>query len=231
MSAATQQMVAWLKAAVTPCDTTKQGRRHTTEHQQVVVLFDNTPPKTGAVTPVTPVTPQNSNLLSENTETTRTPAPLAVTPGAVTPCDTTKQGLCHTDKTGVLIGETPPKRGAVTPVTPVTPQNSNLLSENTETTRTPAPDLRSALPTPAPTPALTSSNGGSQPRPQAWFHLESSWRVASKAWQAHRNTCPTCQTSERTAATAGTGIRCKLGQRLHTAYEAALNNATGGYNP
>lgn len=159
MSAATQQMVAWLKAAVTPCDTTKQGRCHTTEHQQIVVLFDNTPPKTGAVTPVTPVTPQNSNLLSENTETTRTPAP----------------------------------------------------------------DLRSALPTPAPTPALTSSNGGSQPRPQAWFHLESSWRVASKAWQAHRNTCPTCQTSERTAATAGTGIRCKLGQRLHTAYEAALN--------
>lgn len=64
-----------------------------------------------------------------------------------------------------------------------------------------------------------------------WFHLESSWRVASKAWQAHRNTCPTCSASERTAATAGTGIRCKLGQRLHTAYEAALNNATGGYNP
>lgn len=148
MSAATQQMVAWLKAAVTPCDTTKQGRCHTTEYQQVVVLFDNTPLRTGAVTPVTPVTPQNSNLLSENTE---------------------------------------------------------------------------ATPTPAPTPALTSSNGGSQPRPQAWFHLESSWRVASKAWQAHRNTCPTCQTSERTAATAGTGIRCAEGQRLHTDYEAALN--------
>ncbi|MDD2535301.1 MAG: hypothetical protein PHW78_01855 [Macromonas bipunctata] len=43
------------------------------------------------------------------------------------------------------------------------------------------------------------------------------------AWQAHRNTCPTCQTSERTAATAGTGIRCDEGQRLHATYEAALD--------
>lgn len=159
MSAATQQMVAWLKAAVTPCDTTKQGRCHTTEHQQVVVLFDNTPPKTGAVTPVTPVTPQNSNLLSENTETTPTPAP----------------------------------------------------------------DLRSALPTSAPTPALTSSNGGSQPRPQAWFHLESSWRVASKAWQTHRATCPTCMAADRTAASAGTGRPCQQGLALLNAYEAALS--------
>lgn len=147
----------------------------------------------------------------------------AVTPGFVTPCDTTKQGLCHTDKTGVFIGETPPKTGAVTPVTPVTPQNSNLLNANTEATPTPAPDLRSALPTPAPAPALTSSNGGSQPRPRAWFHLESPWRMAAKAWQTHRATCPTCMAADRTAASAGTGRPCQQGLALLNAYEAALS--------
>lgn len=147
----------------------------------------------------------------------------AETPGFVTPCDTTKQGLCHTDKTGVFIGETPPKTGAVTPVTPVTPQNSNLLNANAEATPTPAPDLRSALPTPAPAPALTSSNGGGQPRPRAWFHLESSWRVASKAWQTHRATCPTCMAADRTAASAGTGRPCQQGLALLNAYEAALS--------
>lgn len=61
------------------------------------------------------------------------------------------------------------------------------------------------------------------PRPIPWHHLDADWRKAYAAWQAHRNTCPTCSASERTAATAGTGIRCKLGQRLHTAYEAALD--------
>lgn len=87
----------------------------------------------------------------------------------------------------------------------------------------PATDV---LPSVEPTPVPATP-----PRPQAWFHLESSWRKAFTAWNDHRNTCLTCSASERTAATAGTGIRCKLGQRLHTAYEAALNNATGGYNP
>lgn len=159
MSAATQQMVAWLKAAVTPCGTTKQGLCHTTEHQQVVVLFDNMPLRTGGVTPVTPVTPQKSNL------------------------------LCACDQT--------------TPSTAVTP-----AAGGNETTSNAPP-----------------------PRPIPWFHLDADWRKAYAAWNAHRNTCPTCRISERTAATAGIGIKCDEGKRLHTAYEAALNNATGGYNP
>lgn len=78
----------------------------------------------------------------------------------------------------------------------------------------PAPDvLLSVEPTP----------DAPEPRPIPWHHLDADWRKAYAAWQAHRNTCPTCSASERTAATAGTGIRCKLGQRLHTAYEAALD--------
>ncbi|MFW9595854.1 MAG: hypothetical protein ACMV1D_10215, partial [Macromonas sp.] len=103
-------------------------------------------------------------------------------------------------------------------------------------------------PTEAPAPDLTPANGGSEPatdvlpsveptpatpppRPIPWFHLDADWRKDYAAWQAHRNTCPPCSASERTAATVGTGIRCKLGQRLHTAYESALNDATVGYNP
>lgn len=58
-----------------------------------------------------------------------------------------------------------------------------------------------------------------------WFHLDADWRKDYAAWQAHRNTCPTCRTSERTAATAGTGVRCTEGQRLHTAYESALDSS------
>lgn len=61
------------------------------------------------------------------------------------------------------------------------------------------------------------------PRPIPWFHLNADWRKAYAAWNDHRNACPTCRTSERTAATAGTGIRCEVGNRLHSAYEAALD--------
>ena len=61
------------------------------------------------------------------------------------------------------------------------------------------------------------------PRPIPWFHLDADWRKAYAAWNAHRNTCPTCQTSERTAATAGTGTRCEVGSQLHADYEAALD--------
>lgn len=131
---------------------------------------------------------------------------------------------CLTLPAGVFIGETPLKMGGETRETGETPQNSNLLNANTEATPTPAPDLRSALPTPAPAPALTSSNGGSQPRPRAWFNFESSWRVASKAWQTHRATCPTCMAADRTAASAGTGRPCQQGLALLNAYEAALRD-------
>lgn len=85
-------------------------------------------------------------------------------------------------------------------------------------TEAPAPvmdTLLSVEPTPATPP----------PRPIPWFHLDADWRKDYAAWQAHRDTCPTCSASERTAATAGTGIRCKLGQRLHTAYESALDSS------
>lgn len=228
---AVARLIEWLKKPAPPPPETAPAETGETHEQTPMcltlpagVFIGETPLKIGGETRETGETAQNSNLLNANAEATTPTAPApAVTPGFVTPCDTTKQGLCHTDKTGVFIGETPPKTGAVTPVTPVTPQNSNLLKENAEATPTPAPDLRSALPTPAPAPALTSSNGGGQPRPRAWFHLESSWRVASKAWQTHRATCPTCMAADRTAASAGTGIRCAEGQRLHTDYEAALS--------
>lgn len=100
-------------------------------------------------------------------------------------------------------------------------------------------------PTEAPAPDLTPANGGSEPAtdvlpsveptpvpatppcPIPWHHLSADWRKAFTAWNDHRNTCLTCSASERTAATAGTGIRCKLGQRLHTAYEAAFDAAVG----
>lgn len=80
----------------------------------------------------------------------------------------------------------------------------------------PAPDvLLSVEPTPDTPP----------PPPIPWHHLSADWRKAFTAWNDHRATCPTCSASERTAATAGTGIRCKLGQRLHTAYESALDSS------
>lgn len=104
----------------------------------------------------------------------------------------------------------------------------------------PSHSMPTEIEAPTEVPALTPANGGSEPapdvllsveptpdapepRPIPWHHLDADWRKAYAAWQAHRNTCPTCSASERTAATAGTGIRCKLGQRLHTAYEAALD--------
>lgn len=138
--------------------------------------------------------------------------------------------VCLTPPAGVFIGETPPKMGGETGETRETAQNSNLLCASAEATPTPAPDLTPAiggsevapsLPSVVTTPARTAPPAPA--KAPAWFHLESSWRVASMAWQAHRNTCPTCQTSERTAATAGTGIRCDEGQRLHATYEAALD--------
>lgn len=58
-----------------------------------------------------------------------------------------------------------------------------------------------------------------------WFHLSADWRKAFTAWNDHRATCPTCRISERTAATAGTGIKCDEGKRLHTAYESALDSS------
>ncbi|MFW9594553.1 MAG: hypothetical protein ACMV1D_03550 [Macromonas sp.] len=81
------------------------------------------------------------------------------------------------------------------------------------------------------TTEATQASAPPAPRPIPWFLLGAEWRKDYAAWKAHRDTCPVCRASERTAATTGAGIRCKLGQRLHTAYEAALNNATGGYNP
>lgn len=87
-------------------------------------------------------------------------------------------------------------------------------------------------PTEAPASVLTPTVGitatsptASTPRPIPWFHLDADWRKACAAWQAHRNACPQCRTSERTAATAGTGIRCAEGQRLHATYEAALDSS------
>ena len=94
--------------------------------------------------------------------------------------------------------------------------------------------------TPTEAPALTPSNGGSEPapdvllsveptpdapepRPIPWHHLNADWRKAYAAWQAHRTHCQTCSASERTSATAGAGIRCKVGQSLHAEYEAALD--------
>ncbi len=56
-----------------------------------------------------------------------------------------------------------------------------------------------------------------------WFHLNADWRKACALWNDHRTNCPACRASERTAATAGTGIRCEVGNRLHSAYEAALD--------
>lgn len=85
-------------------------------------------------------------------------------------------------------------------------------------------------PTEVPSSGLTPTVGttdtsptASTPRPIPWFHLDADWRKACAAWNDHRNACPTCRTSERTAATAGTGIRCAEGQRLHADYEAALD--------
>lgn len=56
-----------------------------------------------------------------------------------------------------------------------------------------------------------------------WFHLNADWRKAYAAWNDHRTECLVCRTSERTAAMAGTGIRCAEGQRLHADYAAALD--------
>ena len=78
------------------------------------------------------------------------------------------------------------------------------------------------------TPAVGTTDTGPTaptPRPIPWFHLDAGWRKAYAAWNDHRNTCPKCRSSERTAATAGTGIRCAEGQRLHAAYEAALDSS------
>lgn len=73
-----------------------------------------------------------------------------------------------------------------------------------------------ATQTPAPT---------APPRPIPWFHLDAEWRKDYAAWQTHRDTCPVCRTSERTALMAGTSIRCAEGQRLHAAYESALDSS------
>lgn len=73
------------------------------------------------------------------------------------------------------------------------------------------------------TPTTDTSPTAPTPRPIPWHHLNADWRKAYAAWSDHRNACPTCRTSERTAATAGTGIRCDEGQRLHATYEAALD--------
>jgi hypothetical protein len=89
--------------------------------------------------------------------------------------------------------------------------------------------VRLLTPTEAPAPApdvllsVEPTPDAPEPPPIPWHHLSADWRKAFTAWNDHRATCPTCSASERTAATAGTGIRCKLGQRLHTAYEAALD--------
>lgn len=63
------------------------------------------------------------------------------------------------------------------------------------------------------------------PRPIPWFHLDADWRKSYAAWHSHRNTCLVCRASERTTTTAGTGIRCAEGQRLHAAYESALDSS------
>lgn len=73
------------------------------------------------------------------------------------------------------------------------------------------------------TPTVATSPTAPTPRPIPWHHLNADWRKACAAWQAHRTNCPACRASERTAATAGTGIRCAEGQRLHATYEAALD--------
>lgn len=85
-------------------------------------------------------------------------------------------------------------------------------------------------PTEAPAPELTPLSEGGEaatttapPRPIPWHHLSADWRKAYAAWNAHRDSCPKCRSSERTAASAGAGIRCAEGQRLHAAYEAALD--------
>ena len=76
------------------------------------------------------------------------------------------------------------------------------------------------------TPAVGTTNPSPTaptPRPIPWHHLNADWRKACAEWNDHRTECLVCRTSERTAATAGTGIRCAEGQRLHAAYEAALD--------
>lgn len=128
--------------------------------------------------------------------------PAPVTP--VTPATPENSAWCYRTQIVVFKGETPSKTGPVTPVTQVTPQKTR---REVKTTETAPPDLPTAPPAPAKAPA--------------WFHLESSWRMASKAWQAHRAGCPTCMAADRTASTSGTGQRCQQGQALYQAYEAA----------
>lgn len=129
--------------------------------------------------------------------------------------------VCLTLPAGVFIGETPLKMGGETRETGETAQNSNLLKENAEATPTPVPDLTPAIggsePAPAPKAPPASARHG------AWYRLDAPWRMAAKAWQAHRATCPTCMAADRTAASAGTGRPCQQGLALLNAYETALS--------
>lgn len=77
------------------------------------------------------------------------------------------------------------------------------------------------------TTEATQASAPPAPRPIPWFLLGAEWRKDYAAWKAHRDTCPVCCISERTAATtgAGTGIRCAEGQRLHCAYQSALDSS------
>ena len=136
--------------------------------------------------------------------------PTPVTP--VTPATPENSAWCNRKQIVVFTGETPSKTGLVTPVTPVTPQKTRAEVKTTETA---PPDLPSAPPTPAPTAPPAPA------KPGAWFRIDAPWRVASKAWQAHRWQCPMCMAADRTASTSGTGQRCEVGQALYEAYEAA----------
>ena len=136
--------------------------------------------------------------------------PAPVTP--VTPTTPENGAWCYRTQIVVFKGETPSKTGPVTPVTPVTPQKTG---GEVKTPETAPPDLPSAPPTPAPTAPPAPAKA------PAWYRIDAPWRVASRAWQAHRAGCPTCMAADRTASTSGTGQRCQQGQALYQAYEAA----------
>lgn len=112
----------------------------------------------------------------------------------------------------VLPSDKPLRTGSETRETCETAKKTRAEVKTTETA---PPDLPSVVPTPAPTAPPAPA------KPGAWFRIDAPWRVASKAWQAHRWQCPMCMAADRTASTSGTGQRCEVGQALYEAYEAA----------